>query len=72
MSGFNEYRSVSERRRANSMEFAGLFLFFGGWFVDFIGAPAELAHEQGERAMKKRFSLDMKDNRVILKYSVAF
>ncbi len=72
VAGTIENKTASERRQADSMGHWGMLLFFSGWFVDFIGAPAELAHEQGERAMKKRLSLDMKDNRVILKYSIAF
>lgn len=68
----SENSSVGKNRRTDLIGNTGLILFFGGWIVDFIGAPVQLALDQAKMAGAKSLSIDIKDRNVILKYSVAF
>ncbi len=68
----SENSSVGENKRTDFIGNTGLILFFGGWIVDFIGSPIQLALDQAKMAGAKSLSLDIKNRNVILKYSVAF
>ncbi len=66
-----KYHGASNKM-SNFMGYAGLVIFAGGWIIDFIHAPIQLANKQAIMAQRRALLFDIQKRNVILKYSVAF